>query len=86
MNFFKSLIRRIFHYDWGAFELKRGNHHIHVPASICVSEVWVKYREEGRDGCGQQQYSSVRCEPKGRGIDFYVEVNTEKCSIEWFAT
>lgn len=86
MGFFRRLIRRIFRYDWGVLELRHGKHTLHVPTCIYVSNVWVKYLEMGHDGCGQQQHCWVRCHPRGYGIDFYIEVDSEKCVIEWFAT
>ena len=87
LKFLRNVIRKIFHYDCGSFELQHGQHTLHVPTVTCVSAVWIKYKEEGRiDGCGQRQFNWVRCDPRGKGIDFHVQVNTEKCSIDWFAT
>jgi hypothetical protein len=85
-NWLRLLFRKIFRYDWGKLELNHGKHMLYVPTTIRPSQVWVRYTETGRDGCGQLIFNVVRCEPRGKGIDFYVEVNTEKCSIEWFAT
>jgi hypothetical protein len=85
-RFFAGLYRWIMGYDSGCVHLQYGNHIIYVPTQIRPSEVWVKLIGRGTDGCCQIPMNEIGYILKNKGIIFNVEVRTDCCVVEWFAT
>jgi hypothetical protein len=71
--------------DSGHFHLNHGDHELFVPTKIQAKEVWVRCIGKGHDGCGQCPQNWVCYDLHKGGISFYIEVNTQKCKVEWFA-
>jgi len=87
MNHFLNHIFGLFlGYDSGSFHLHHGTHDLFVPTRIQPHSIWVKCTGKGHDGCGQNPQNWVCYQAQEDGILFYIEVNTQKCHVEWFAT
>jgi len=85
-HFFTSLYRKILGYDCGQLHLTHGNHIVYVPTTISPNEVWVTIKGRGTDGCCQIPMNEIGYILKNRGIIFTIEVRTDCCLVEWFAT
>ena len=72
-------------FDFGVFHLCTGTHDVFVPTKIHPNSVWVKIIAEGVDGCCQIPLNEVGYTLKCDGIVFHVTVESEECSVEWFA-
>lgn len=80
-----NILARIFGRDWGTTHLKHGKHKFFVPTRIVPDRVWTSFTKQVSDGCGNSPRDSVSYKLTKCGIDFEVDVQSDRCHFEWFA-
>lgn len=79
------LIGRWVGFASGGFELSRGEHVFSVPVGMTPTKVWTSVLCGCADGCGQVPINRVGHIITEKQITFYVEVQSESATINWFA-
>lgn len=86
-NALTAFVGKVLGLENGNFTLTTGVHQIEVPITINnPKSVWVKFESRGYDGCGQAVINKLGYELMSGAILFDIDIKTESCVIEWFAT
>lgn len=84
-NFFFNWLGRLLGFDSGSFTINHGIHELFIPTKIRPNSVWVRLHHHGHDGCCQIPLNEISYVLKHHGILFTLDIETEKCTVEWFA-
>jgi hypothetical protein len=85
-NALTTFVGRVLGLENGNFTLTTGSHQVQIPITINnPTSVWVKFKSNGYDGCGQAVINKLGYELINGAILFDADVKTESCLIEWFA-
>lgn len=85
-NLLIDIFGKFLGFDFGLFTIRNGEHQIFVPTKIHPNQVWVRVKSSKHDGCCQVPNDTFSYKTCCDGITFNLNIESECCTIEWFAT